>query len=119
MLACCSLVLVSACGSTDTASTGTTTPSARATSSNSAGVKIQQAPGSPSTASSSPVRGGVVEVAYRNIAIAPDLLRVKVGTTIRWTNEDPLVHNVTCKSGPQTFASKTLSQGQTFQIILR
>ena len=37
---------------------------------------------------SAPVQSGVVQIAYRNIAIAPDTVRVKVGSTIRWTNYD-------------------------------
>ena len=67
-------------------------------------------------APSAPVREGIVQVAYRNIAIAPDTLRVKVGTTIRWTNYDPVDHNVTSEGGPQKFTSKDFGEGGTFEI---
>ena len=49
---------------------------------------------------SAPVQSGTVQIAYRNIAIAPDTLKVKVGTTVRWTNYDPVEHNVTSRGGP-------------------
>ena len=38
-------------------------------------------------------------VAYRNIAIDPDTLKVKVGSTIEWTNYDSVEHNVTSEGG--------------------
>jgi plastocyanin len=63
-----------------------------------------------------PVRSGTVQVAYRNIAIAPDTVRVKLGSTIRWTNFDEVSHNVTSEGGPQKFASKDFGEGATFAI---
>jgi plastocyanin len=63
-----------------------------------------------------PVQSGVVQIAYRNIAIAPDALRVKVGSTIKWTNHDAVEHNVTSQGGPESFASKTFGEGHTFEI---
>jgi plastocyanin len=70
--------------------------------------------GKPST--STPVRSGVVQIAYRNIAISPDTLRVKVGSTIRWTNYDSVEHNVTSEGGPQSFRSQNFGEGETFKI---
>jgi plastocyanin len=64
----------------------------------------------------SPIRSGVVQIAYRNITIQPDAIRVRVGSTLRWTNFDSLEHTVTSRSGPQTFASGKLSPGASFQI---
>lgn len=66
--------------------------------------------------SSAPVQSGVVQIEYRNIAINPDVLKVKVGSTIKWTNYDPVEHNVTSKGGPSTFASKTFGEGKTFEF---
>jgi plastocyanin len=63
-----------------------------------------------------PVRSGTVQIAYRNITIAPDTVRVKVGSTIKWTNFDEIAHNVTSERGPQKFASKDFNQGGTFEI---
>jgi plastocyanin len=69
-----------------------------------------------SPAASAPVQSGVVHVAYRNITIRPDTLKVRVGSTVVWTNYDPLEHNVTSQSGPQRFASKNFREGQTFSV---
>ena len=60
---------------------------------------------------SAPVQSGTVQIADRNIAIDPDTVKVKVGTTIKWTNYDPVEHNVTSRSGPISFASKDFSEG--------
>jgi plastocyanin len=64
------------------------------------------------------VQSGIVQVAYRNIAIAPDTLKVKVGTTVRWTNYDAIEHNVTSESGPQHFASKDFGESGTYEVRL-
>jgi plastocyanin len=64
------------------------------------------------------VQSGLVQIAYRNIAIAPDTVRVKVGSTIRWTNYDSTPHNVTSEGGPQRFASKNFGEGATFEITV-
>lgn len=63
-----------------------------------------------------PVKSGTVPVAYRNIAIAPDTLKVKVGSTIKWTNFDNVAHNVTSLNGPQKFASNDFNESGTFEI---
>jgi len=63
-----------------------------------------------------PVRSGTVQISYRNITIAPDTVRVKVGSTIKWTNFDEIAHNVTSERGPQKFASKDFGEGGTFSI---
>lgn len=63
-----------------------------------------------------PVQSGPVQIAYRNIAIDPDVLKVKVGSTIKWTNYDPVEHNVTSKGGPAKFASKNFGEGGAFEF---
>lgn len=65
------------------------------------------------------MRSGVVNIAYRDITIQPALLRVKVGTTLKWTNFDPLEENVTSEGGPQRFASGDFGKGATFEVTLR
>ena len=57
-----------------------------------------------------------MQVAYRNITIAPDTLKVKVGSTIKWTNFDNVAHNVTSEGGPQQFASKDFGEKGTYEI---
>jgi plastocyanin len=82
----------------------------------SGGLQYNTTPKYASPSSSAPVQSGVVQVAYRNIAINPDTVRVKVGSTVRWTNYDPVEHNVTSKSGPVSFASRTFPEGRTFEV---
>jgi plastocyanin len=57
-----------------------------------------------------------VQIAYRNIAIAPDTPKVKLGSTIRWTNYDAVEHNVTSKGGPVSFTSGNFGEGRTFEV---
>jgi len=57
-----------------------------------------------------------VAIAYRNIAINPDTVKVKVGSTIEWTNYDSVEHNVTSRGGSQRFASKNFSERASFSI---
>ncbi len=112
--ACAALVLAAGCGSSGSSSTGTTATTAK--SSSSGGLKPDTTPKYATPSSSEPVQSGVVQIAYRNIAIDPDTVRVKVGSTVRWTNYDPVEHNVTSKSGPDSFAAKDFSEGHTVEF---
>jgi plastocyanin len=105
------LVTAAGCGSSGSGSAPTTATMPK--SGPSEGLKAVTAPKYAAPSSSEPVKSGVVEIAYRNIAIDPDTVRVKVGTTIKWTNFDPVEHNVTSKSGPISFSSGNFSEGHT------
>lgn len=137
LLACCALALLSGCGSSSS-STGTSTGSistgsassssagARATttgagktSASGASLSVDTTPKFAKPSASAPVQSGVVQIAYRDIAIAPDTVRVKVGSTVRWTNYDSAQANVTSVSGPQRIASKDFGQGGSFEVKLR
>jgi plastocyanin len=118
-LACCGALLVAGCGSSgssSTASSATTaaqsTPSTTPTSS----VKVTTTPKFAAPPASAPAKSGVVQITYRNVAINPDTVKVKVGSTIKWTNADPIEHNVTSMGGPQKFVSKNFGEGATFAI---
>jgi plastocyanin len=111
---CAALVVAAGCGSSGASSTGTTATTAK--SSSGEGLKPDTTPKYATPSSSEPVQSGVVQIAYRNIAIDPDTVRVKVGSTIKWTNYDPVEHNVTSKSGPISFASKDFSEGHTVEF---
>jgi plastocyanin len=112
-LACCGLLLIAGCGSSSKSSSSATATTAT-TSTSTSGLKATTTPKfAPATG---PVKSGIVEIAYRNIAIAPDTLKVKVGSTIKWTNFDSVEHNVTSQSGPQKFASKDFSENGTFEL---
>jgi plastocyanin len=139
-LACCMPALLSACGSSSKgtgttlgkAGTSATTTGARAGSSavgssaskrsgksapsGSTGLKVDTTPKFASPSSSAPVQSGVVQSAYRNIAIDPDTVRVKLGSTIKWTNYDSAEANVTSEGGPLKFASKNFGEGGTFEL---
>jgi plastocyanin len=66
---------------------------------------------------SAPLMHGKVQIAYQNIAITPDAVRVKLGSTITWTNYDPVEHNVvSAKRSPIKFASANFGEGQSFTI---
>jgi plastocyanin len=123
-IACTALAALAGCGSSSGSSSGS---SASTTSSPStantvgagkpgSGLKPSTTPKFATPPASAPVRSGTVQIAYRNIAIAPDTLRVKVGSTIRWKNFDTIEHNVTSQGGPQKFASKNFGEGGAFEI---
>ncbi len=67
---------------------------------------------------SEPVRSGVVQIAYRDVTARPDTLRVKVGTTVRFVNYDPIEHNATSIGGPQPFHSQNFGEGKSFEVKL-
>ena len=108
-------------GSSSSSSSASTTPSTSTANTIGAGkkgsgLKPTTTPRFASPPASAPVQSGTVQIAYRNIAIAPDTLRVKVGSTIRWTNFDAVSHNVTSEGGPQKFASQDFAEHGTFEI---
>ncbi len=59
-----------------------------------------------------------MQIAYRNIAIDPDTVRAKVGSTVKWTNEDSQKCNVTSEGGPYKVASGDFGEGATFELKL-
>jgi plastocyanin len=120
-IACCALLFAAGCGSSESSSSSSTTASTAKTSSasstaTSGGLKANTTPKYASPSSSSPVQSGIVPIAYRNIAIDPDTLKVKVGSTIKWTNYDSVEHNVTSEGGVAKFASKDFGEGGTYEV---
>jgi plastocyanin len=118
LIACAALVLLGGCGSSNssTSSSGSGSSSSSARTATTGGLQANTTPKYATPASSAPVQSGAVQIAYRNITIAPDALRVKVGSTISWTNYDAIEHNVTSEGGPQKFRSKTFGERGTFEI---
>jgi plastocyanin len=113
-LACAALI--AGCGSSSSSTTAASTPQTTSSAA-SGGLQPNTTPPALTPAPSSAVQSGSVNVTYKNVAIAPATLKVKVGTTITWTNADPIEHNVTSLSGPQSFQSKTLTEGSKFKIV--
>jgi plastocyanin len=116
LIACAAISLAAGCGSSGYTSSSSSTKTAATTPPG--GLKASTTPKFASPGSSAPVQSGVVPIAYRNITIAPDTLKVKVGSTIKWTNHDAIEHNVTSEGGPQKFVSKNLGEGKSFEIKL-
>jgi plastocyanin len=113
-IACSALLLAAGCGSSGSSPSSTTATTS--STSTSGGLKPDTTPNYVAPSSSSPIQSGLVQVAYRNIAIDPDTLRVKVGSTIKWTNYDSVEHNVTSEGGVAKFASKDFGEGGTYEI---
>jgi plastocyanin len=137
VIACCVLTFAAGCGSSGNTSnssssttTGTTTAATtsgtatgagagtgtKTSSAAAGGIRGDTTPKFASPSSSAPVQSGVVQIAYRNIAIDPDTIRVKAGSTIKWTNYDSTQANVTSVSGPQRIASKNFGEGSSFEV---
>ncbi len=107
-----------ATGSTGAGSGGASGAGGSHTSSSPASIHIDTTPHFASPPAGAPVRSGLVQIAYRDIAIFPDAIRVKTGTTVRWTNYDSIDHDVTSLSGPQTLHSGSFGSGSSYQVTL-
>lgn len=59
-------------------------------------------------------KGEKYEVKIKNFAFTPAEMKIKVGETVTWTNEDSAPHTATASDG--SFDSKNLSQGQSFSF---
>ena len=113
VIACSALLFAAGCGSSSSSGSSSSTT---ASTSASGGLKPDTTPKYAAPAASSPVQSGTVQVAYRNIAIDPDTVKVKVGSTIKWTNFDSVEHNVTSEGGPSKFASKDFGESGTYEF---
>lgn len=127
LVACLALTLAAGCGSSKSSSTtGSTTTTGSATTTGSTGTSGKPKEGIVPNGkinyakppSGAPVQSGLVKIKYHEISIEPDTLKVKVGSTIEWSNEDPVEHNVTSASGPAKFASKNFGEGGKFKIVV-
>jgi plastocyanin len=118
LVVCSALVFAAGCGSSESSSSSTSTATSTPRTSPSGGLKPTTTPKFASPSSSAPVQSGIVQIAYRNIAIAPDTLKVKVGSTVKWTNFDSVEHNVISQGGPTKFASKLFGEGHSFEVKL-
>jgi plastocyanin len=123
--ACATLLLAAGCGSSSSAggsgaSTGSSGSAAAhaGTKAASGGLKYDTTPKYASPSSSAPTQSGVVQIAYSNIAIDPDAVKAKVGSILKWTNDDPEKCNVTSEGGPYKFASGDIGEGASFELKL-
>jgi plastocyanin len=57
--------------------------------------------------------GRVVKAGMRNLAFVPGRIEIEAGTTVEWTNNDPLQHSVTADDG--SFTSPLINPGATWR----
>jgi plastocyanin len=128
-LVCAATLLVAGCGSSKYGGSGSSTA---ASSTSGSTASTSSTSGKPkeglirngkinyaSPPANAPVQSGTVKISYHEITIEPDTLRVKVGSTIEWTNEDPVEHNVTSEPGaPSKIASGNFGEGHTFRFTV-
>src|SRR4051794_18003860 len=92
--------------------------SSNSDSSSSSNTKTQKAaPAAPAKKA-----GKNAAVSMKNIQFSPKALTVASGTTVKWTNDDSVNHDVTKTGGPgPKFASGSgnLAQGATYQQTLK
>jgi plastocyanin len=119
LIVCAAVAFATGCGSSKSSGTAaSTTTTATTTGTVHGGLTTNGKINYAKPPASTPVQSGVVKINYHEIAIEPDTLKVKVGSTIEWTNEDSVEHNVTSASGPTKFASKNFGEGGTFKITV-
>jgi plastocyanin len=75
---------------------------------------ISQSPTSLPAATAPAPLSGNVDVTIAGFAFAPDKLTVKVGTTVKWTNNDSASHNVIADDN--SWGSTTLETGDSFSF---
>ena len=115
VLACSAAAILAGCGSSAPSATAPTGSTAKI---NTTRLRVQGTPKYALPSPTAPVRSGLVQIAYRNITIAPDTLRVRVGSIVRWTNYDGVEHNVTSTAGPEHLASHNFAEGASFEVKL-
>jgi plastocyanin len=97
------LAVAAGCGSSSSSSSSSTTTSA------------------PAASSTTGTKGATATVTIKGFAFAPHVLTVTAGTTVTWTNNDTVPHNVISANGigvnaatTSTFVSSTMNPGGTF-----
>ena len=85
-----------------------------------AGSGSSASPGAPAAGGSTATTN---TISIQDFSFTPSTTTVAAGTTVTWTNNDAMVHDVTSTDGPDvgaattsTFASAKLSQGDTFSF---
>jgi plastocyanin len=119
-IVCATALLGAGCGSgkSSTGATTSTTKSA-ATATVKEGLTVPGKINYASPPANAPVQSGVVKITYREFAIEPDTVKAKVGSTLKWTNENTEKCDVKSEGGGYTFDSGDLApEGGTFELKL-
>jgi plastocyanin len=116
------LPLLAGCGSTankpSSSSSNATTTAGDAATTNGSSLKVTTTPKFGTPPAGAPVHSGLVTVTYRLYTIEPDTLRVRAGSTVRWTNDDAAPANVTSVGGSVHIASGSIPEGKSFSLKL-
>jgi plastocyanin len=97
-------VLAAGCGSSGGGSSATSPPTTTP---------------APATSNGGAPSGGVTRIDMKNIQFDPKKVSVKKGSTVEWTNDDSVNHDVTKKSGPGpnfSSGSGNLANGATYSV---
>ncbi|HEU4558431.1 MAG TPA: cupredoxin family copper-binding protein [Longimicrobium sp.] len=70
-------------------------------------------PPPPAAENTGAATGKVVKAGMRNLAYVPGRIEIEAGTTVEWTNNDPLAHTVTADNG--AFDSGLIASGRTWR----
>jgi plastocyanin len=99
-----SAFLLAACGASSTPTTPAEIPQPAPTA-----AEVSQSPTNDTT---TPQQSGQVSVNISGFAFSPAELTIKIGTTVTWTNQDSVVHNVLATDN--SWGSPDMNQGDTF-----
>ena len=71
----------------------------------------------PPAATNTPAPGGTgtVDIAIKGFAFDPVSITIKVGTTVRWTNQDSANHTITSDSG--VWDSGSIAQSESYTRV--
>lgn len=61
-----------------------------------------------------PPQAETKSVTISNFGFNPSTITIAKGTTVTWTNDDPMSHTVTADSADGGFSSKQLATGESF-----
>ncbi|MFA5348694.1 MAG: cupredoxin family copper-binding protein [Methanoregula sp.] len=60
---------------------------------------------------------GSTSILIKNFAFSPDMLTIRSGTTVTWTNQDSAPHQIASDTGSSvSFSSDPLSNGASYQF---
>ena len=99
-------MFIAGCGDSNDKTSSSTTTAATTTSSDSTTKSEEAKPAA-----------GAVEVSMKDIQFNPPAVDAKVGQTVKWTNDDTVLHNATATSGAD-FKSKDFGEGGTYEYKL-
>jgi len=63
--------------------------------------------------------GPTIPLDIKDFRFSPTEITIKKDTTVTWTQKDSVPHTVTTTSGPESFDSGTLSQGEEFSYTFQ